>query len=159
MSSIRVNFIALDDSTNFHFKALTSASILSKSILRWGHEQVQKMANYLVKEEDAFIINSYLPKVEEIKLKLALSQSPKSWISPKLEVLNRASCELRNGLTDQIMYRSSNNLETILTSMLFQLLPICYLEGFTELRIIASKHAWPKKQKFIFTSNNINITF
>jgi putative transferase (TIGR04331 family) len=156
ISSCRVNFIALDDSTCFHFKALTSASTLGKSTLRWGHEQLQKIANYFVKEDDSFIINSYLPRIEEIKLKLALRQSPKSWISPKFEVLNRSNRELRNGLANKIMYKSSNNLETILNSMVFQMLPICYLEGFADLRSIASKQVWPKKPKFIFTSNNFD---
>jgi putative transferase (TIGR04331 family) len=38
--------------------------------------------------------------------------------------------------------------------LIFELLPICYLEGFKYLKKIANTMPWPDSPKFIFTSNN-----
>jgi putative transferase (TIGR04331 family) len=40
--------------------------------------------------------------------------------------------------------------------MLFELLPICYLEGFCSLNKLVEQQAWPTMPKFIFTSNNFD---
>ena len=38
--------------------------------------------------------------------------------------------------------------------LLFELLPVCYLEGFEDLQKNVRDQYWPKFPKFIFTSNN-----
>jgi putative transferase (TIGR04331 family) len=43
---------------------------------------------------------------------------------------------------------------SILSSMLFNFLPTCYLEGFNKLKVVANEMGFPKSPKFIFTSNS-----
>ena len=61
---------------------------------------------------------------------------------------------LRQNLTNQFLDKSSDNLERIVRHLIFELLPICYLEGFKDLNNIVKAKCWPKSPKFIFTSNN-----
>ncbi len=120
-------------SSDFRFNVITTNSTLKRKILRWGYLLVGKLASYFVRDSDAFIINSYLPKKEVIKLQLGLGQCPQMWVTLKLEISEKPDRELRKYLADQIITKSGNNLEAILSVMLFELLPVCYLEGFAEL--------------------------
>jgi putative transferase (TIGR04331 family) len=61
---------------------------------------------------------------------------------------------VREKLKNKFISRSACKLEEIITSLLFDLLPICYLEGFGDLEKIANRQPWPRDPKFIFTSNN-----
>lgn len=106
------------------------------STLKWGISIAGKLASYLVRDSDAFVINSYLPKKEEIKLQLVLGQCPQLWTKPKLEMSNKHDRVLRKRLTKQIAIKSGNNFEDILFAMVFELLPVCYLEGFDALNKI-----------------------
>jgi len=130
---------------------------LSKKILMWGYQQVGKLTKYLVRDTDAFIISSYLPKSEELKLQLALGQCPQLWESPKSEDSEKPNLSLRKSLGSQINNSPSNYLESILETLLFELLPICYLEGFAQLKRLADQRPWPKSPKFILTSNNFSV--
>ena len=108
----------------------------------------------MVKDEDALIINSYLPLKEEIKLSLALKQCPQRWIKTIPEIDKKTDQILRKDLTKKFESNSSNNLEKILRLLLFELIPVYYLEAFLELKKITNLQSWPKSAKFIFTSNN-----
>ena len=61
---------------------------------------------------------------------------------------------MRENLSKKFSYKSERNLENIVRLLLFKLLPICYLEGFADLKKIVNQQSWPKFPKFIFTSNN-----
>ena len=129
---------------------------IKKRISRWGYLQLFKVARFFARKQDAFIINSYLPKHEEIKLQLALGQCPVLWVSPEFKMSEKVNKVLRESLANQVIRKSGNNLEDILKKMLFELLPICYLEGFSDLNVLAKQQHWPKLPKFIFTSNNFD---
>jgi putative transferase (TIGR04331 family) len=144
-------------SAGFRFNVSGSAPTLKRAVLKWCHQQLSKCLSYFAKDNDAFIINSCLPKKEEIKLCLALKQFPQLWTSPKLTVSERSDQGLRENLANKIVNKSScNNLQNILSVMLFELLPICYLEGFKRLDKLARQQPWPKLPKFILTSNNFD---
>ena len=120
-----------------------------------------KISRRFLNDNDAFIINSYLPQRMEIKLELALKQMPQIWkfqhrnidLQGIIKVSNKL---LREKLTKKFIYNSECDIENIVRSLLFKLLPICYLEGFKELKQIANQQPWPKSPKFIFTSNNFD---
>jgi putative transferase (TIGR04331 family) len=144
-------------SLGFRFKVLSAAPTLKVAVLKWCHQQLSKCLSWFARDNDAFIINSYLPKKEEFKLQLALKQCPQLWTSPNLNVLEKYDLALRENLTKKIISKSScNNLEDILRQMLFELLPICYLEGFKNLDKLVKQQPWPKFPKFIFASNNFD---
>jgi len=156
--------LSLLECTNFPVEVITeertSAGFFwngsNVSTLKWGYSMAGKLANYLVRDSDALIINSYLPKKEEIKLQLALGQCPQLWTSPKLEVLDKYNQVLRKRLAKQVAIKSGNTIENILFSMVFELLPICYLESFDSLNKLVKEQPWPKEPKFIFTSNEFD---
>lgn len=154
--SCPVEIIARDESEGFCWNALTTTPTLKRTILKWSYQQAGKLASYLARDDDAFIINSYLPKKEEIKLQLTLGQCPQLWVSPKLETSEKPDCALRKSLAHQLIIKSGNDLEDILSVMLFELLPVCYLEGFANLNKFVKQQPWPKKPKFILTSNNFD---
>ncbi len=140
----------------FKIKALNNHVSFKKKFLKWGHQGYKIIAKRFVRDEDAFIINSFLPLREEIKLELALGQWPQLWrrLTPEIDV--KPNQLLRKSLTEQFVYKSENDLENILRSLLFELLPVYYLEGFADLKKIVNQQPWPKSPKFIFTSNNFH---
>jgi len=143
-------------STSFSYNVQPHALTLKRKVLRWGYKKVTKLENLLVKDKDAFIINSYLPKKEEIKLQLAVGQYPRLWVTPKIAMPEKSDKVLRKSLTKQVANKSGDRIEMILSTMLFELMPACYLEGFANLNDLMKQQPWPKDPKFIFTSNNFD---
>lgn len=151
-----VEVISGDELEGFRWPASATAAPLKRRILKWCYHHVRKLAGFLARENDALIINSYLPKKKEIKLQLALVQVPQLWASPQIEITIKPDRVLRQSLAEQIPGRSSDALFGIMCSLVFELLPVCYLEGFTDLTENVQRLPWPKKPRFIFTSNNFD---
>lgn len=156
VASCPVEVISGDTTEGFRWITTATEIPLKKRILKWGHQQATNLSGLLVKENDAFIINSSLPKKEEVKLQLALGQVPQWWISQQLIFTKKPDRVLRQSLSGQIAGRTSDSLFGIMCSLAFELMPVCYLEGFIELTEKALQLHWPKKPKFIFTSNNFD---
>lgn len=149
-----IEYINDDSALGFRFHA--KKTTLKKTILKWGYKQFGSLLSIFIKNTDSLIINSYLPVKELIKLQLTLMQFPQLYESPKFEVLKKSDSSLRLALAEKIHNYSNEKLEVFLTSMLFQLLPVCYLEGFEDLNKLVKEQVWPKKPKFIFTSNSFD---
>ena len=154
MSSCKVEVISSDNSEGFRLLQIVTEAPLKRRILRWGYRQVGNLAGLLARENDAFIINSYLPYKEKIKLELALGQVPQMRAIEKIKYTKRADRALRQNLSNQISGKSSDPLFEIMCSLVFELLPICYLEGSAEMYEKVLQLRWPSKPKFILTSNN-----
>jgi putative transferase (TIGR04331 family) len=154
--------ITSEASEGFCFRVKAGPSTIKRRILKWGFQQLRTLVGVLKKDDDIFIINSYLPKKEEIKLQLALRQVPQLWESLQFSPTNKPNSELRRELTERITMivsnteNSSDKLLTIACSLVFELLPICYLEGFSELTEKVRLLPWPNKPRIIFTSNNFD---
>jgi putative transferase (TIGR04331 family) len=131
-------------------------SPFKKTVFKWGYQLISKLAKCLVRDSDAFVVNSYMPKKQEVKLQLALGQCPQLWDSSISEISEKPDQMLRVKLANRFSSKSDNNLEDILSVMLFELLPVCYLEGFASLNKHVERQPWPKSPKFIFTSNNFD---
>lgn len=122
--------------------------------LLWAIRLAFNLVKLLSRECDAFIVNTYLPIEEEIKLQLAIGQIPQLWSSPKIN-FRSPDHELRQRLASRISQENNDdNLEGIVRSMLFECIPVCYLEAFGDVMTSVQKTSWPKSPKFIFTSNN-----
>ena len=149
-SNLNINHISLKNNQTFKMR-------ISNTFLNYYH----RISRRFLKDNDAFIINSFLPQRMEIKLELALKQLPQIWkfqqrnidLQGIIKVSNKL---LREKLTKKFTYNSACDIENIVRSLLFKLLPICFLEGFKELKKIANQQPWPKSPKFIFTSNNFD---
>ena len=151
-----IEIIAACSLKDLYFKSSFTPPNLKISILEWVYQKVGKLASYLVKDTDALIISSYLPIKEAIKLQLALGQCPQLWTSPKVAVVENPDRALRKSLAEKVAIKSGDKLENNLFEMVFELLPVCYLEGFANVNKFVKKKTWPKCPKFILTSNNFD---
>lgn len=102
---------------------------------------------------DAFIINSYLPILDEIKLKLSLGQFPTIWRSPKMDKNILQSLKL-NREDFFIEFKNFDGIEKEARRLINKLIPKCYIEGYELMCRHVNKVNWPSNPKFIYTSNN-----
>ncbi len=127
-----------------------------KKILLWGWLNLTKILHRFVGENDAFMINTYLPKFVHFRVQLAFRQIPQYWSNPRLGLSAKVEIPLRKRLSENISCTSNEKIFEIINNMLFEQLPICYLEGFNEINEYIEKLSWPKNPKFIFTSNSFD---
>jgi len=146
-----------NNSEGFHFNHLQTNTSIYKNFTKRCHKLIANFLSFFSRQNDALIINSYLPKIQEIKLQLILKQCPQFWSTPVLNRSEKPNIKLRTILTNSLKSKASNsNLYEILNVLLFELLPVCFLEGFNNLEDQVKKLSFPKSPKFIFTSNNFD---
>lgn len=144
--------ISLPGIKRFHYEHKASSGRL-EPIKKPVRELVSAILPGLARDTDAFIINSYLSRKEEIKLYLALGQLPQLWRSPSYEQ-TLPDDKARARLT--LDYDKHKGLERYVRWQLPELIPTCYLEGYKSLVRRTEALPWPKNPKFIFTSNNFD---
>lgn len=79
-----------------------------------------------------------------------LFDTTKEWQAKKIDRV------LRHNLSKLIFSKENDTLFGIMCSLVFELLPVCYLENFPELSKNVQRLTWPKAPKFIFTSNSFD---
>jgi putative transferase (TIGR04331 family) len=129
---------------------------LKSKILKWIYHKLRVLAKVFIRENDALIINTYLPKVQAIKLQLSLGQIPQLFDTTKEWQAKKIDRVLRHNLSKLIFSKENDTLFGIMCSLVFELLPVCYLENFPELSKNVQRLTWPKAPKFIFTSNSFD---
>ena len=115
---------------NFIKKKQKNFSSLRDKFFQLSHKCYSYFSNKFVRENDAFIINPYLPFKEETKLELSLGQFPQLWKKVRPEIQVKFDNLLRTKLTKEFIQETDNYVENVLRSLLFEILPIFYLEGF-----------------------------
>lgn len=156
-SNVSVNFLSNEKNYIYQglkFRAYTENNSLKNKITKYANQAYKKLSNKFIKNEDAFIINSYLPPIEEFKLEIALGQFPQRWKTLTTEINLKPNKKLRKKMEIKFQKKSDNKLENILRVLFFELLPVYYLEGLPNLYKIINLQPWPTSPKFIFTSNN-----
>jgi putative transferase (TIGR04331 family) len=107
----------------------------------------------LQRDDEAFVIASYLPRVHAAMLSMRLGYMPRLRRSPavrpipvdaNLRSASRLAIEPREGFTGFAL------------DMLLQLLPTCFLEGFNSLKLQVEEADWPGRPRLIFTSNSFD---
>ena len=102
------------------------------------------------KSNEAMIISSYLPRLEEIRLQIALGQVPKIWKPPQLKAISPNSSQR---MRLRIPIDGKDEFQHFVYSMIPQQIPTIHLEGYRNLVKIVNRLPWPSKPKVIFTSN------
>jgi putative transferase (TIGR04331 family) len=151
-----VEVIPGDNVEGFHWPATEAGSRLEENISRLGYEQVGKLFRLFARESDALIFSTYLPKIEAVKLNFALGQIPQLWARQQHELKKKPDSGLRARLSSQIPARTGGAIFEIMATLVFELLPVCYLEGFADLAEKARHLGYPSKPKFIFASNRFD---
>ncbi|MDC1382731.1 LIC12162 family protein [Candidatus Puniceispirillum sp.] len=115
---------------------------------------LQTVSRTLMKHNDAVIVKPYLPKKVELFLHLSLGQLPLFHTSAGISLCPEDK-SLRSSLKTEFGFKT-NDFEGIARELLFDFIPRCFLEKFSELKILAEQQNLPKNPKFIFTSNNFD---
>ena len=116
----------------------------------------KNILNFTLSAQKYYISKTYLPKNLEYALNIFLFQLPTSIIFDRICYESKADANLRTNLAKRLMDNSMTDIEQIVSSMLFDVFPICYLEGYLELNSAIAKYNWPKSPRAIFTSNDFD---
>ena len=114
------------------------------------------LANFLVKNSDAFIYTSYLPRLEALKLQVFLKQIPMEWESTNFSYALNPNQMKRRVMSNDFLINTGSKSDQIIVRMLFEIMPTCYLEEFESLCTYTKTLKWPSSPKFIFTSNSFH---
>lgn len=120
----------------------------SKQFLKYLLEKAQIFA----KDNQIFMMATYLPRWRQWQLDLQLKQFPQ-WRTPVEVPKSEVDIALRNS---NLRLDPQNQYEEIAEKLLLQQIPISYLEGFSELNRIIENNNWPKLPRTIWTSNSYN---
>lgn len=142
-----------------NFEAVSSVNAvpvrpMMNRLLKLAGESFGRVTRFFARETDAFIIHTYLPKLKQILLQLAIGQVPQFWVIPKLYLANTVNHTLRQVLINKYVNQIDSPMVRMAATLMFETLPICYLEGFAELRKTVNDLPFPAKPRLIFTSNN-----
>ena len=107
------------------------------------------------RESDAVISSTYLPLSKEFALNFLFFQCPQFWVSPELKQ-REPDLHLRKKFYQNFKSHEYKGLDSFLRICLAEMIPVCYLEGYTSLIDEVNKLNWPVKPKFIFTSNRFD---
>jgi putative transferase (TIGR04331 family) len=158
-SSLDLKLLQSCDKVKFPIKILDFSIINSDNDVQKPHKKgsnsfkifLKNLCNGFVRSSEPLIVSSYLPFKQEVKLQLSFGQTPKFWNSNNIYATEiKPDRALRNDLTEKLLLKRND----VFTKLIFSLIPICYLEGFTELLNHVQSSKWPQKPKFVFTSNN-----
>ena len=108
-----------------------------------------KILNKLKINEEVLISESYLGKIDEIKLCIKLKTLPRfdsmTYLSDSDISKNRNKISLKKDC--------ENNFEEFLCNIISEQIPKSFLEDYNIVKLASEKMNWPKKPKVIFTSH------
>lgn len=107
----------------------------------------------LVLPDEAFFLNTGLPKVFSARLQLKLGQIPKFWRSPSSPQV-APDMDLRGAFTLPVTGVTDDAFRVFLAKMIPRQIPTVYLEGYPALMELVRLLPWPKRPKVILTSNS-----
>jgi putative transferase (TIGR04331 family) len=131
-------------SAKFQFKGY--AKMLARSL-------TEKILPSLSRKGDAFFIQTYLPRVVELKLQISLGQFPQIWRSPRLNSVEPNRERLRSF---KLNTQNLEGFDSFVRSILCETIPSCYLEGYSPLMAQVAGLPWPSRPQFVFTSNSFD---
>lgn len=121
-------------------------------------ENIKKLALTLLnksfqRDDDYFLISSYLSLKTDFKLQINLRQFPKIWQRPLTPITEPDIQKRQWSLGCKF---ENNSFENIVRQFIPLHIPTVYLEGFKELEKVPNQCGWPNNPKVIFTSNEYN---
>lgn len=115
-----------------------------------------KAISLLQADDDVVIVNSYLPRKQELKLQVLLGQCPRLFSTNVPAIKMAPNAEQRRKLCEKIVGPQTGDIQQIVRTLLFELLPVCYLEAFSSIKEHCARISWPSKPRAVFTSNNFD---
>ena len=102
------------------------------------------------------VITPYLPRKFQIKFWLRNFKLPQVWTRRRMALKNLHSNQTREILRKKIYNNSWDEFQTLCADLICDVMPICFLEGFQEVKANSIKIGFPKRPEVIFTSNNFD---
>lgn len=148
----RIDTVSIDPVIGFDHLEATGITAHAAGRIDRMKTWVRRAAQSFAQSDDAFIVSSYLPPWQEVALQIHLGQFPQRWTKPTLGNF-RVNLAVRREL--QVKPRSVS-FDQFARSLMWEALPVCYLEGYPALIRQLEELPWPKNPKFIFTSNSFD---
>lgn len=106
-------------------------------------------ARLLASDQDAFLLATYLPFRDEMRMHRRLGQLPQPWRST-----SPAKASVDEHRRQWVVAGNSlSPFETCARALIPSQIPAIYLEGYSQLVMQTTVLPWPKKPKLIWTSN------
>jgi putative transferase (TIGR04331 family) len=112
------------------------------------------VSGFFCRSTDVFFIGSHLPFLRQVKILATFRQIPAFWFRPAKKFSYTYSRKARNKLSLSCDLGVLPEFERVLENTLMNLIPACYLEGFSDLLQDSTCQGWPENPKAIFTSNS-----
>ncbi len=106
----------------------------------------------LSRETDAVMLDTHLSRANEVLLQLSLGQVPQLWSSPR-----PLAAAVDGARRQRLIEVSGEGFERFSRTLLGEVLPTCFLEGYLPLRAAVDALPWPAKPKFIFTASSFDV--
>ena len=136
---------------NFSLYKNSNSNLEIKTFFKTGTKNLFKFFNIFKKNNDAFIVDTYLPFFKEKKLQMEINKFPQYWKAPKF-IYEKYDQRKRDMLKFDLS--SSSEFEAILLKIIKDYLPIAALESYKKLTLFIKQLPWPKNPKFILTANS-----
>lgn len=117
----------------------------------------QKVAYFLSRHDDYVLIDTYMPNYSCALLELSLLQIPKFNTTEPLILTTSENFLLRKELSDNALKIESDCLTKLIASLAFTYMPVSYLEGYDEIKLLDRPYKNVINPKCIFTSNCFDV--
>lgn len=143
------------DATNSVYPSpSTHATVSSAHRLKRSLAQVaSKISGVLCRDNEFFLISSYLGVTQDMLFQAKIGQIPKLWrpVPVPITSVDRAKRQW------QLPTPNSNaDFPTLARALISRHIPTAYLEGYRALETLTANLPWPKRPKAIFTSNSFS---
>ena len=148
-SKILQNFLAPNQFKKKLIKTdvTTEVGSLKKSWRQNLRLLMSKITSFVCRDKDVFLLSTYLPLREEIKLSCRLAQAPQFWRRESV-----AKVKVNYAFRERMGYRLDEiTFESFVRFIIPQQIPILYLEGYSQLIEQINRLPWPKQPKLIWT--------
>ena len=122
----------------------------SNNFRKITRQLLQRISNSTTKASSVFFVQTYLPKLTEIKLGLMLGTLPYRWY-PDKTLSNKPDSALRASIDMKI--EAGDHLERFIRKTIPLQIPMSFLENFTDNQQLIKGRSLPKNPRVIFTSN------
>jgi len=154
LKNLQIEFLFIQDKIEPTLKIASPPISILKRILKALAFKLGKFTKIFCQKNDALIISTYMSIFQQIKLQIALGQFPQFWIIPKINFSNKIDSLLRKKLILESFNKIEDERIRILTTLIIETMPSCYLEEFSVLLYAVEQLRFPMNPRFIFTSNN-----
>ncbi len=134
-------------------KPTSQKKTFTQHVIKYIKQTIYSFLRIFSKESDAIITNTYLPYFDELKLKFMFKQVPAIYDHPS-PCYSEPDLILRKNLSSAILDDDNKGYSSCVKKLIFDLMPTCFLEDYQMMSKIVDELKWPKKPKFIFTSNS-----